>query len=199
MVKQAEFLFDFGSPNAWCAHKIIPDIEARTGARFIYTPVLLGGLFKLTGNQAPMLAFASIPNKMAYEQLELRRFIAKHRLPFAMNPNFPINTLLLMRMATAADMDGALAPFVDAAFRCMWETPRKMDDPAVVVAALTEAGLDGERLMARAQDAEVKAKLLAATEAAAQRGAFGAPTFFVGDEMFFGKNTLGEVEELLGA
>ena len=197
MVKQAEFLFDFGSPNAWCAHKIIPGIEARTGARFACMPVLLGGLFKLTGNQAPMLAFAGIPNKMAYEQLELRRFITKHRLPFAMNPNFPINTLLLMRMATAADMDGALAPFVDAAFRFMWETPCKMDDPAIVAAALTEAGLDAEHLAARAQAPEVKAKLLAATEAAAQRGAFGSPTFFVGDEMFFGKNTLGEVEEML--
>ena len=144
MVKQAEFLFDFGSPNAWCAHKVIPAIEQRTSAKFTYTPILLGGLFKLTGNQAPMLAFAGIPNKVAYEQLELRRYIARHKLPFAFNPNFPVNTLLIMRMATAADMDGALAPYADAVFRFMWETPRKMDDPAIVAAALTEAGLNAE-------------------------------------------------------
>jgi 2-hydroxychromene-2-carboxylate isomerase len=196
-VKTAEFLFDFGSPNSWCAHKVIPGIEQRTGAKFTYTPVLLGGLFKLTGNQAPMLAFAGIPNKIAYEQLELRRFLAKHELPFQFNPNFPVNTLLIMRMAAAADMDGALAPYVDAVFRFMWETPRKMDDPAIVAQSLTEAGLDAERLAARAQEADVKARLMANTEAAAKRGAFGSPTFFVGEEMFFGKNTLGEVEELL--
>jgi 2-hydroxychromene-2-carboxylate isomerase len=198
-VKSAEFLFDFGSPNAWCSHKVIPAIERRAGARFTYTPILLGGLFKLTGNQAPMLAFAGIPNKVAYEQLELRRFIARHRLPFAMNPHFPVNTLLVMRMAIAADMDGALAPYVDAVFRFMWETPRKMDDPAIVAQSLGEAGIGAERLVARAQDAEVKAKLLANTEAAAKRGAFGSPTFFVGDEMFFGKNTLDDVETLLTA
>lgn len=196
-MKTAEFLFDFGSPNSWCAHKVIPSIEQRTGAKFTYTPVLLGGLFKLTGNQAPMLAFAGIPNKIAYEQLELRRFLAKHELPFQFNPNFPVNTLLIMRMAAAADMDGALAPYVDAVFRFMWETPRKMDDPAIVAQSLTEAGLDAERLAARAQEADVKARLMANTEAAAKRGAFGSPTFFVGEEMFFGKNTLGEVEELL--
>ena len=197
-MKTAEFLFDFGSPNAWCAHKVIPAIEQRTGAKFIYTPVLLGGLFKLTGNQAPMLAFAAIPNKVAYEQLELRRYIAKHRLPFAFNPNFPVNTLMIMRMAVVADMDGALAPYVEAVFRFMWETPRKMDDPAIVAQSLSEAGLDAERLAVRAQEGDVKAKLMANTEAAAKRGAFGSPTFFVGEEMFFGKNTLGDVEELLG-
>lgn len=196
-MKTAEFLFDFGSPNSWCAHKVIPAIEQRTSAQFTYTPVLLGGLFKLTGNQAPMLAFAGIPNKIAYEQLELRRFLAKHQLPFQFNPNFPVNTLLIMRMATAADIDGALMPYVDAVFRFMWETPRKMDDPAIVAQSLTEAGLDADRLAARAQEADVKAKLMANTEAAAKRGVFGSPTFFVGDEMFFGKNTLRDVEELL--
>ncbi|MFT3728334.1 MAG: 2-hydroxychromene-2-carboxylate isomerase [Terricaulis sp.] len=197
MVTTAEFLFDFGSPNAWCAHKVIPAIEQRTGAKFVYTPVLLGGLFKLTNNQSPMMAYAGVPPKLAYEQLEMRRFIARHKLPFQFNPNFPVNTLLIMRMATAADMDRALTPYVDAVFRFMWETPRKMDDPAIVAQSLSEAGLDAERLAARAQEADVKAKLMSNTETAAKRGAFGSPTFFVGDEMFFGKNTLGEVEELL--
>ncbi|MBL8531920.1 MAG: 2-hydroxychromene-2-carboxylate isomerase [Hyphomonadaceae bacterium] len=195
---EAEFLFDFGSPNAYLAHKIIPGIEARTGGRFIYTPILLGGLFKLTGNQAPMMAFANIPNKIAYEMLELRRFVARHKLgAFKMNPHFPVNTLMLMRAAVAAEMDGVLGAYVDAAFHHMWEEPKKMDDPAVALAALSASGLDGERLLARAQDADVKAKLVANTEAAAKRGAFGSPTFFVGEDIYFGKNTLREVEEAL--
>lgn len=195
---EAEFLFDFGSPNAWCAHKLIPEIEARTGVTFRYTPILLGGLFKLTGNQAPMLAFASVPNKLQYEMLELRRFLAKHQLAqFQMNPHFPVNTLLLMRMATAAKLDGALPAFVDAAFRFMWEEPRKMDDREVAVAALNEAGLDGAALAARAQASEVKAALVAATEDAARRGAFGSPSFFIDGELYFGKNTLPEIEERL--
>lgn len=195
---EAEFLFDFGSPNAWCAHKLIPEIEARTGVTFRYTPILLGGLFKLTGNQAPMLAFASVPNKLQYEMLELRRFLAKHQLAqFQMNPHFPVNTLLLMRMATAAKLDGALPAFVDAAFRFMWEEPRKMDDREVAVAALNEAGLDGAALAARAQAPEVKAALVAATEDAARRGAFGSPSFFIDGELYFGKNTLPEIEERL--
>lgn len=194
-----EFLFDFGSPNAYLAHRVLPQIEARTGVRFTYTPVLLGGLFKLTGNQAPMLAFSGIPNKLAYEMLELRRFIARHRIPFQMNPHFPVNTLLLMRGAVAAEMDGVLADYVEAGLHHMWEEPKKMDDPAVWAEALAASGLDAERLLARTKDEDVKAKLLANTEAAAKRGAFGIPTFFVGDEIYFGKNTLREVEEAISA
>ncbi len=192
-----EFLFDFASPNAYLAHKVIPAIQARTGATFEYTPVLLGGLFKLTGNQAPMFAFSGIPNKMAYERLEMQRFIERHNLPFAMNPHFPVNTLLLMRMATAAAMDGGLKQFVDAGFHQMWEAPQKMDDPEIAVASLQDAGIDARALHKRSQDADVKAKLLALTEDAAARGAFGIPTFFVGDEIFFGKDRLREVEDAL--
>lgn len=193
-----EFLFDFGSPNAYLAHRVIPQIEARTGAEFLYTPILLGGLFKLTGNQAPMLAFAGIPNKIAYEMLELRRFVARHGLgAFKMNPFFPVNTLLLMRMAVAAEMDGVLPAYVEAGFRHMWEDPKKMDDPTVAAEALAASGLDAARLLGRAQEEDVKAKLVANTEAAAKRGAFGSPTFFVGDEIYFGKNTLRDIEEAL--
>ena len=192
-----EFLFDFASPNAYLAHKVIPAIEARTGKRFQYTPVLLGGLFKLTGNQAPMIAFGGIPNKLAYERLEMQRFIERHKTPFVMNPHFPVNTLLLMRMATAAEMSGTLAPFVDAGMRLMWETPQKMDDPQVAVASLAAAGIDAEALLKRSQDADVKAQLMSATEDAAKRGAFGIPTFFVGKDIYFGKNTLRDVEEAL--
>jgi 2-hydroxychromene-2-carboxylate isomerase len=114
-----------------------------------------------------------------------------------MNPHFPVNTLLLMRMATAAEMGGTLVPFVDAAMRLMWETPQKMDDPQVAVASLTAAGIDAETLLKRSQDADVKARLMTATEDAAKRGAFGIPTFFVGTDIYFGKNTLRDVEEAL--
>ncbi len=191
-----EFLFDFGSPNAYYAHKVIPGIEARTGAKFDYVPVLLGGLFKLTNNKPPMVAFGDVKGKMAYEMLETRRFIARHKLDkFQFNPNFPVNTLNLMRMAMAAKNDGILPQYVDAMFHHMWESPKKMDDPDVIRAALTESGFDAGKLIAASQTHEVKQDLMNNTEAAVARGAFGSPTFFVGDEMYFGKNTLGEVEE----
>jgi 2-hydroxychromene-2-carboxylate isomerase len=196
MIPKVEFLFDFGSPNAYFAHKVIPEIEKRTGATFTYVPVLLGGLFKLTGNQAPMVAFGNIKNKMPYEMLETQRFIKKHKMTqYNFNPNFPVNTLALMRMAVAAERMGILPRYAAAVFHFMWEDPRKMDDPAVIHAALTEAGLDADALNAAAKTPEVKQGLMANTERAVERGAFGSPTFFVGNEIFFGKNTLGEVEE----
>jgi 2-hydroxychromene-2-carboxylate isomerase len=195
VMAKVEFLFDFGSPNAYFAHKVIPGIEARTGAKFDYVPVLLGGLFKLTNNKPPMVAFGGIRNKMDYEMLETRRFIARHGLTqFQFNPNFPVNTLTLMRAAVAAKNAGVLPEYVDAAFHHMWEAPRKMDDTDVIRAALTESGLDAEALLAAAQTHEVKQALMNNTEQAVERGTFGSPTFFVGDEIYFGKNTLGEVE-----
>ena len=190
-----EFLFDFGSPNAYFAHKVIPQIETRTGAKFDYVPVLLGGLFKLTNNKPPMVAFGGIKNKMDYEMLETRRFIARHKLDkFQFNPNFPVNTLAMMRMAVAAKADGILPRYADAMFHHMWEAPRKMDDPEMIRAALLESGLDADRFIAAAQTHEVKQALMNNTEDAVARGAFGSPTFFVGKEIYFGKNTLGEVE-----
>lgn len=193
-----EFIFDFGSPNAYLAWKALPAIEARTGARFDPVPCLLGGIFKATGNQSPVMANANIPAKMAYDMLEMRRFIARHGLTkFQMNPHFPVNTLLLMRVATAARRDGALAPLMAAAFAAMWEDGRKMDDPAVIAAALTAAGLPAERMLAAAGEPEVKARLIAETERAVARGAFGIPTFFIGDDMWFGKDRLRDVEDAL--
>jgi 2-hydroxychromene-2-carboxylate isomerase len=196
MTKTVEFLFDFGSPNAYLSHRVIPGIEARTGARFVYTPVLLGGLFKLTNNQPPAVAFGNIKNKLPYEMLETRRFIARHKLDaFTFNPHFPVNTLQLMRGAVAAAGDGTLPAYVEAMFQHMWERPKKMDDPEVFRAALIESALDADRLIARTQDKDVKDALLAETERACERGAFGIPTFFVGDEMYFGKDRLRDVEE----
>ncbi|HEY2387234.1 MAG TPA: 2-hydroxychromene-2-carboxylate isomerase [Candidatus Binatia bacterium] len=196
MTTPVEFLFDFGSPNAYLSHRVIPEIEARTGVRFTYVPVLLGGLFKLTGNKPPMVAFGNIKNKLPYEMLETRRFVARHQLTkFTFNPHFPVNTLQLMRAAVAAETDGTLPAYVEAVYQHMWERPKKMDDPEVFRAALLESGLDAARLIARAQEQDVKDRLAANTQRAFERGAFGIPTFFVGDEIFFGKDRLRDVEE----
>jgi 2-hydroxychromene-2-carboxylate isomerase len=193
---RAEFLFDFGSPNAYLCHKVIPAIEVRAGARFVYVPILLGGLFKLANNRSPIEAFAAIPNKLAYERLEMQRFVARHGLDaFKFNPHFPVNTLQIMRGAVAAQQLGCFERYVDTMFAAMWECGLKMDDPATIGAVLTEGGLDAECLMKAAQEPEVKARLMANTQAAHDRGAFGSPTFFVRDEMFFGKDRLREVEE----
>ena len=191
-----EFLFDFGSPNAYLAHKIIPDIEKRTGRKFKYLPVLLGGIFKATNNKPPMIAFGGIKGKMEYEMLETRRFIKHHGLSkFQLNPHFPVNTLLAMRGAVAAEIDGGLPNYVDAVMRLMWEDGKKMDDPDVARASLEAAGLDGARILARTQDGDVKQRLADNTAQAVERGAFGIPTFFVGNEIYFGKNTLRDVED----
>jgi 2-hydroxychromene-2-carboxylate isomerase len=195
---QVEFHFDFGSPNAYLAHKLILGIEQRTGAAFVYLPVLLGGVFKLTNNQAPLMQFKDVKNKLAYQQLEMRRFIEKHGLTqFQWNPHFPVNTVQIMRGAIVAQLDGNLMPYVDAVFHHMWEAPKKMDDPDVIRAALEESGLDAAHILARIQDQDVKDALLKNTEASVARGTFGAPTFFVGDEMYFGKDRLRDLEEAI--
>ena len=197
---EVEFHFDFGSPNAYMAHRAIPGVEARTGARFTYRPVLLGGLFKLTNNKPPMLAFADVPAKRAYMNHEMERFRRKHGIDrFAMNPHFPVNTLLAMRGAVAARRAGVLMRYVEAVMVAMWEQGLKMDDPAVFAEALRGAGLDAGAIIAAAGDAEVKAELAAETDAAAAAGAFGSPTFRIGDQMYFGKDQLYEIEAELRA
>src|SRR5262249_9427918 len=158
--------FDFGSPNAYLAHLVIPEIEQRTGATFEYVPVLLGGVFKLTNNRSPAEILPGVKNKMEYAQLEFQRFIRRHRITrYMRNPNFPVNTLMIMRGGVAAQLEGVFARYVDEVYRHMWAEPKKMDDPAVVRAALTESGFDAERLLARTQEPEVKNRLLKNTEA----------------------------------
>jgi len=191
----ARFLFDFGSPNAYFVHKVLPAVEARSGARFDYVPVLLGGLFKLSGNRSPMETYAGVANRRTYDMLEIERFVAKHGLDrFRMNPHFPVNTLQIMRGAIAAERLGCKAPYIDAMFAAMWERGLDMAQPDVIAGVLAEAGLDVAAIVAGSQDADVKAKLMANTQAAFAQGAFGAPTLFVGSEMFFGKDRLAEVE-----
>jgi 2-hydroxychromene-2-carboxylate isomerase len=193
-----DFIFDFASPNAYFAHQIIPGIESRTGATFRYIPCLLGGIFKATGNQAPMITFSNVKGKLEYDQLEIQRFITKHQISrFQFNTNFPVNTLLLMRGAIVAEMDGALPQYIEAAFGHMWEEGLKMDDPDVYVAAMNSAGFDGKHLFEQTQNAEVKARLVANTAAAVERGSFGIPTFYLGSEMYFGKDRLRDIEEAL--
>ena len=191
-----QFLFDFGSPNAYLCHKLLPGIEARTGSRFEYLPILLGGLFKLSNNRSPIEAFGAIPNKLAYERLEMQRFVKRHSLvAFRMNPFFPVNTLKIMRGAVAAQELGCAPAYVDAMYAAMWEQGRNMDDAEAIAAVLRDAGLNGASLLDKAQAPEIKARLVSHTQSAFERGAFGSPTFFVGDQMFFGKDRLREVEE----
>ena len=199
MTKTLELIFDFGSPNAYLTLKVLPELLDRTGADLIITPCLLGGIFKATGNKAPMIQYADAPAKLAYEHLEMQRFIAKHGLTkYRLNPHFPVNTLTIMRGAIVADDEGNLDDYAEAVNRAMWEDGLKMDDPEVIAAFLSANGFDGPALLARTQEPEIKAKLVANTEAAVACGAFGIPTFFVGEEMFFGKDRLAQVEEALG-
>jgi 2-hydroxychromene-2-carboxylate isomerase len=191
-----EFHFDFGSPNAYLAHRVIPGIEERTGARFRYVPVLLGGVFKATGNRSPAEAFRDVPSKRAFMELETRRFLARHGISdFRHNPFFPVNTLAIMRGAVAARHEGCFERYVEVVFRAMWSEPKKMDEPEIIRSVLEENGLDAGHLLERAQSPEVKQELMRDTEASVARGTFGSPTFFVGGEMFFGKDQLRDVEE----
>lgn len=199
MVK-AEFLFDFGSPNAYLSAKALPGIEERTGVTFDYVPVLLGGIFKATGNKSPMEAYGHVAPKFAYDQLETQRFIKKHGISnFSFNPNFPVNTVMLMRGAIHAQNEGFLSAYFDVAASAMWEKGLKMDDPEVFAQAFTDGGLDGAAILAATQDQAVKDKLKENTEAAVARGVFGIPTFYVGDEIFFGKDKLRDVEDEINA
>jgi 2-hydroxychromene-2-carboxylate isomerase len=193
-----EFHFDFGSPNAYLSHLVIPDIERRTGARFVYVPILLGGVFKLTGNRSPAESLAGIRNKPEYQRLETARFIQRHGITrFTPNPFFPVNTLVLMRGAIAAARLEIFERYVDEMYRHMWAEPKKLDDPGVLRAALTESDLDADAILALTQTQGVKDELLENTQRSVERGTFGSPTFFVDDEIYFGKDRLRDVEEAI--
>jgi 2-hydroxychromene-2-carboxylate isomerase len=195
-----EFIFDFGSPNAYLAYHALPPILARTGVRLIINPCLLGGIFKATGNTAPAVAFGTVKGKLDYEMLEIRRFVAKHRLDqFRLNPHFPVNTLMLMRGLIAAREAGVEAAYLEIGLKGLWEEGLKLDDREILAQRIDSAGLNSASLLAAAQTDRVKLKLADNTAAAVARGVFGIPTFFVGEEMFFGKDRLGQVEEMITA
>jgi 2-hydroxychromene-2-carboxylate isomerase len=196
-----QFHFDFGSPNAWLAHAVLPGIAERTGAVLELRPMLLGGVFKLTGNQSPMQAFGHLPAKMKWMHQATQRFVARHGMPYASNPHFPVNTLKLMRGAfwvRSTLGEDEFARYVDAMFRHLWVTPKKMDDETVLAAALVESGFDAQAFMAGIGEPGVKQALLDATQAAVDLGVFGAPSFTVGDQLFFGKDDLDALEFWLG-
>jgi 2-hydroxychromene-2-carboxylate isomerase len=191
-----EFHFDFGSPNAYLAHKVIPAIELRTGVPFRYVPVLLGGVFKGTGNVPPAESMRGIRNKSEYAALETARFVERHGIrDFRRNPHFPVKTLKIMRGAVYAQQAGCFPRYVDEVFRHMWAEPKKMDDADVIRAALQSSGLPADDLLRGMEDPAVKQQLIASTEDSVARGTFGSPSFFVGEALFFGKDRLREVEE----
>ncbi|TKT72937.1 2-hydroxychromene-2-carboxylate isomerase [Afipia massiliensis] len=193
---KVEFQFDFGSPNAYLAEYAIPGIEKRTGVKFDYVPVLLGGIYKATNNMSPFDSLRGIKNKPEYNALETQRFIRRHNITkFKQNPFFPVNTLMLMRGAVAAQFENVFEPYFRAAYHHMWEEPKKMDDVETFRQAFISSGIDIDKLIARAQQDDVKKKLIDVTTDAVNRGAFGSPTFFVGTEMFFGKDQLRDVED----
>ncbi len=202
MPKIVDFLFDCGAPNAYLVHKALPDFSSQTDIIFNYVPVLLGGIFKATGNLPPMMRYKETPAKMAYENLEFQRFKEAHNITnFQFNPNFPINSITTMRAAIAAQNAGQLMPFVDAAMAAFWEQGKNMGDADIIAEVLNDAGLDAEALLSATQDQAVKDQLAANTQKAIDRGTFGVPTFFVGgldandsdSDIFWGKERLGQV------
>lgn len=195
MARTVEFFFDVGSPASYVAYRRLPAIAARTGATIDYQPFLLGGVFKATGNHSP----ADIPAKGAWTSVDLARHAERYDVPFARNPFFPINTLHLMRGAAGLQDDPRFIAYLDAVFDAMWREPRNLGDPAEMPAVLARAGIDGDAFTALIGADATKARLKATTEAAVARGAFGAPTFFVGDAMYFGQDRLDWVEEALTA
>ena len=200
MAPTIEFLFDFASPNVYLAYRALPPILERTGARLEITPCLLGGIFKATNNQSPIVAFAPVKGKVEYEMLEIRRFVARNRIDrFRLNPHFPVNTLMLMRGLIGARERGYETQYLEMGLKGMWEDGLKLDDPEVLAATIDAAGLDSVSLIALAQTDAVKQKLADNTAKAVERGVFGLPTFFVGEEMFCGKERLGQVEEAVRA
>jgi 2-hydroxychromene-2-carboxylate isomerase len=194
-MRTVEFYFDVGSPAAYLAWTQLPRICAETNAQLEYRPMLLGGVFQATGNQSPMM----IAPKGRYMMSDLERFARRYDIEFSHNPFFPINTLTLMRIATGLQMrePARMVPFVDAVYRAIWVEGKNMNDAAVVAEVARSAGFDAQALLALGADPEVKERLKSVTQDAVARGVFGAPTFFVGDQMYWGQDRLDFVSQAL--
>ena len=192
-----EFYYDFGSPKSYFVHKLLPGIAEKYNVTVVWKPMLLGGVFKLTNNQSPMDRFKDVQGKLAYEKHETDRFVKRYSLAYQPNPHFPIMTIGVMRGAiytAGTDFD---ALYRDTVFKAIWEDQQKMDDPEVIRLTLNSALLPANEIMAATQTAKVKSELIELTNEAVSRGIFGAPTLFLGDEMFFGKESLWEIEYIL--
>ncbi|MCV6587317.1 MAG: 2-hydroxychromene-2-carboxylate isomerase [Marinibacterium sp.] len=199
MEKIVKFHFDFGSPNSYLSHLLVPGIAARQGARFDYVPVLVGGVFRATGNMAPGERNAGIDNKVKYERRDLLRFTERHGIAdqFRFNPFFPIITLKLMRGAVAAQRLGVFDTYADRVFQGMWRDEQNLGDDAVLTDWLTAGGLDAAQILGMTSDQSVKDALVANTSAAVAAGDFGSPTFHYDGEIYFGKDRLNQLEEHL--
>ena len=195
MTKTVEFLFDVGSPTAYLAWTQLPKICAETGATIVSKPMLLGGVFQATGNVSP----AAVPAKGSYMTADLARFAKRYGVPFAHNPFFPINTLVLMRGAAGVQLRSPerFDAYLKAVFSALWVEQKNLNDPAVLMATLAAAGFDPAAMQVLVAEPAVKDALRANTEGAVARGVFGAPTMFVGDTMFFGQDRLDFVREAL--
>ena len=199
-MKKIDFYFDFASPNAYFVFNVLKKFPEKYDCEINYIPVLLGGIFKSTNNKPPMEQFFGVLNKIEYQSLEIERFVNRHGLTkFKMNPHFPVISLQIVRGAIAAEMDGYLEDYIEKVLVHMWEEPKKMDDPEVIKAAFEESGFDSEKLLEQMQDPDVNTKLISNTEDAVKRGLFGIPTFIIDDEMYFGKDTIWMIEEILAA
>ena len=192
-----KFIFDFGSPKTYLVYKLLPGIEKRTKTKAEYVPVLLGGIFKSTNNVSPIESFKTVPAKGKYDDLDTARFVKKNNIAFNFNSNFPINTLNLMRGAIFAQENGIFDTYVEVVFKSMWVDNKKMDDLEVIQSVFLENGLPVKEIFEGTQDQKIKDKLIENTNEAVQKGIFGAPSMLVGDELFFGKESLQDVEELI--
>lgn len=193
-MQQIEFYYDFSSPNAYIAHKLLPGIAARTGTELVYRPILLGGVFNTTNNTPPMMAYSDVTGKIAYMRVEMARFLERHPMPFQFNPHFPVNSLNLMRGAVFARGKDWEMTYIDALYDAMWVDGQNLADVAVIAKVLGAVDVPVNDIMNATQDAEIKSELAAVTQAAVDRGCFGSPTMFVDNEMFFGKDSLSDLE-----
>lgn len=198
MKKTVEYILDLGAPNGYLAWYPLKDIVARTGAELVVTPVFLGGMHKITGNSPPMMRDADVKGKVPYAALEFKRFLDRHGMDrFSMHPDLPFNTIMLQRVLVAAQDQQEMQALVDLLQPAVWERNIDCSNVDAVRKELERGGLDAERLLAATKEPEVKAKLADNTQKAVERGAFGIPTFFVGAEMWFGKERLGQLEDYL--
>ena len=195
---KVDFIFDVASPNMYFCHKLIPDFKTRTGVEFEYIPCLLGGIMKLSGNQPPFVAFAEIPNKNKYQLIEIERFIKQHQLKeFKFNSNFPMNTVQIQRGALAAIELGIFDEYLEIILEAMWEKNLNLADIDIFQSTLSENNIDTGSIMEIITSQDCKDKLIANTTDAVNRGAFGVPTFFFENQIFFGKDHLHQLEEYI--
>lgn len=198
MTRTVEFILDLAAPNGYLAWYPLKEIAAKTGAELVVTPVFLGGMHKMTGNSPPMMRDADVKGKVPYAALEFQRFLDRHEMDrFKIHPALPFNSIMLQRILCAAENQAEMQALVDSLQPAVWERNIDCSDSDAVRSVLEDAGFDAERLLAATQDPKVKQRLADNTEHAVERGAFGIPTFFVGDEMWFGKERLGQIEEYL--